>query len=149
MLENVEATQNQGGTLSELTAPNNSLMVVVRNVDEKGRVLIPHAIREALGDEFVSYHGRKDTEILLYSSMTFSGVQERLIESMGSLSGFESRIRERLFYSRVNECSFDSVGRFNLSSHHRSSETIPTKVEITWDRVRDFVRVTFLGSLES
>lgn len=101
------------------------------NADAKGRLMIPTAFREALGDKFYALKGN-DNCIRLFASSEWEELSsdffdEKIIQSFGKkgLMGLQ-----RFLYSSAAELNFDKQGRILLPANLRNYAGIEKEVYI-------------------
>lgn len=86
------------------------------NIDEKGRLVIPTKYREELGSKFIITKGIENA-LYVYPLDKW----EELVQKLDTLSFTkkDARIFTRAFFSGATDCSFDNLGRINLTESHR------------------------------
>ncbi len=87
-----------------------------RNIDSKGRVIIPAQLREALGGSFVMTKGL-DQCLFVYPDEEWDTLTEQLQELPFTRS--DARAFVRFFFSGAADCSADSQGRTLIPSNLR------------------------------
>jgi MraZ protein len=110
-------------------------------VDPKGRVIIPSAFREELGEKFILTKGL-DGCLFAYSKAEWTNLEEKL--KTLPLASKDARAFTRFFFSSAAECEKDKQGRIVIPQNLRAYAGlekdvyiigVSTRVEI-WDRER-------------
>ena len=84
-----------------------------RNIDDKGRLIIPSKFRYELGENFVITRGLEKC-LFVYSLTEW----EKIVKRLRSLpfTNKDARNFTRFFLSGAAECEFDKQGRINITS---------------------------------
>lgn len=110
-------------------------------VDPKGRVIVPSAFREELGEKFILTKGL-DECLFVYSKDEWSNLEAKL--KTLPLSSKDARAFIRFFFSGACECEVDKQGRILIPQNLRSYAGlekdiyvigVSTRVEV-WDKVK-------------
>lgn len=110
-------------------------------VDPKGRVILPSAFREELGEKFILTKGLDDC-LFVYSKTEWSNLETKL--KTLPLSNKDARAFVRFFFSGATECEADKQGRILIPQNLRSYAGldkeifiigVSTRVEV-WDKAR-------------
>lgn len=86
------------------------------NIDEKGRVIVPHKFRDDLGASFVVTKGL-DNCLFIYSKTEWNTFEARLKDL--PLTNPNARNFIRFFFSGATECELDKQGRINIPQNLR------------------------------
>lgn len=106
------------------------------SIDEKGRLIMPQKLREALGEEFIVTRGWD--ECLFVMPMDEWTTFENKIRSLPMA---QASVLQRVFFSKAAQVSPDKQGRVLLANHLREAAGLTkdvvivgadTRVEI-WD----------------
>ena len=96
-------------------------------IDKKGRVFIPSAFRDELGDSFIICRGIYGKSCLsVYSKEQWSV----LVEKIGTLPATKSSTVKRFLYDGAFEVEFDSQGRILVPPSLRDYAGFETEVHI-------------------
>lgn len=105
-------------------------------IDPKGRLIVPHKFREALGEKFIATKGL-DNCLFVYSQEEWHQLEEKL--KTLPFTRPDVRAFVRLFFSGATECELDKQGRIllpaNLREHAKLEKDVvvlgvATRVEI-------------------
>ena len=96
-------------------------------IDPKGRLIVPHKFREALGERFVATKGL-DNCLFVYPMEEWTLLEEKL----KSLPFTRSDVRAfvRLFFSGATECELDKQGRILLPANLREHAQLEKDVVV-------------------
>lgn len=86
------------------------------SLDEKGRLIIPAKLREALGDQFVVTKGL-DTCLFVYPKEEWANVESKLRAL--PMTNANARAFARFMFSGATEVEVDKQGRINLPQNLR------------------------------
>ncbi len=96
-------------------------------IDKKGRVFIPSAFREELGDSFIICRGIYGKRCLcVYSKDEW----KNLVEKIGTLPGTKSSTVKRFLYDGAFNVEFDTQGRILVPPALREYAQFDTEVHI-------------------
>lgn len=96
-------------------------------IDKKGRVFIPSAFREELGESFIICRGIYGKRCLcVYSAEEWS----RLVEKIGTLPSAKSSTVKRFLYDGAFNVEFDSQGRILVPPTLREYAGFDSEVHI-------------------
>lgn len=85
-------------------------------IDTKGRLIVPHKFRNALGERFVATKGL-DNCLIVYPVDEWRQLEEKL-KSL-PITSADARAFVRFFFSRATECELDKQGRILLPANLR------------------------------
>ena len=85
-------------------------------IDTKGRLIVPHKFRNALGERFVATKGL-DNCLFVYPVDEWRQLEEKL-KSL-PITSADARAFVRFFFSRATECELDKQGRILLPANLR------------------------------
>lgn len=85
-------------------------------IDAKGRLIVPHKFRNALGERFIATKGL-DTCLFIYPLGEWQQLEEKL-KSL-PITSKDARAFVRFFFSRATECELDKQGRILLPANLR------------------------------
>ena len=86
-------------------------------VDPKGRVIVPSAFREELGEKFIVTKGL-DECLFVYSKTEWSNLEAKL--KTLPFSNKDARAFVRFFFSGATECEVDKQGRILIPQNLRA-----------------------------
>ena len=122
-------------------------------IDTKGRLIIPHKFRDALGEKFVATKGL-DNCLFVYPMEEWQQFEQKF-KSIPSTSK-DARAFARFFFSGATECELDKQGRIllpaNLREHGKMDKEVvvlgvSTRVEIwskeIWDKYSNEAESTY------
>ena len=96
-------------------------------IDKKGRVFIPSAFREELGDSFIICKGIYSKRCLsVYSAEEW----KNLVEKIGTLPGTKSSTVKRFLYDGAFNVEFDTQGRILVPPALREYAQFDSEVHI-------------------
>lgn len=110
-------------------------------VDPKGRVIVPSAFREELGEKFIMTKGL-DECLFVYSMTEWINLEAKL--KTLPLANKDARAFVRFFFSGASECEVDKQGRILIPQNLRSYAGldkdiyiigVSTRVEV-WDKAK-------------
>jgi MraZ protein len=110
-------------------------------VDPKGRVIVPSAFREELGEKFIMTKGL-DECLFVYSLTEWINLEAKL--KTLPLANKDARAFVRFFFSGATECEVDKQGRILIPQNLRSYAGlekdifiigVSTRVEV-WDKAK-------------
>lgn len=85
-------------------------------IDAKGRLIVPHKFRNALGEHFVATKGL-DSCLFIYPMDEWRQLEEKL--KALPITSADARAFVRFFFSRATECELDKQGRILLPANLR------------------------------
>lgn len=97
------------------------------NIDDKGRVIIPAKMREALGSEFVLVKGFEKC-LSLYSQEAWALREQELLQQ--SADKAEARAFIRLYLSGAEDMELDKQGRVVIPPAYREYASLAKEVTI-------------------
>lgn len=115
-----------------------------RNLDDKGRLIIPADFRKQIGDKMIFTKGM-DGRIFGYTQEAWRKIQAKLAHL--PLTKRNARKFTRLFYSGAMESEFDKQGRVNLTTTLKQHAEL--KKECVIVGVSDRIEIWSLKNWES
>lgn len=94
-------------------------------IDTKGRLIVPHKFRNALGERFIATKGL-DTCLFVYPVGEWQQLEEKL-KSL-PITSADARAFVRFFFSRATECELDKQGRILLPANLREYAKLEKEV---------------------
>lgn len=97
------------------------------SIDNKGRVIMPSAFREGLGEKFYVTKGMEGC-IFVYDQEQWKALEEKT--KTLRLTSKKARQFERIFYAPAREIEFDKQGRFVIPQNLREYAEIEGEASI-------------------
>jgi MraZ protein len=101
------------------------------NVDTKGRISVPPAFRDELGEMFVLCKGI-DKTLWIYSNQEWGA----FVEKLSALPETEARDIKRFFFSSARSIGCDAQGRILLPQQYRDHASIDKDAVVVGNNTR-------------